>query len=228
MTCWVTRMRSVIHGNALRASPGPRGEQVGPAVIAARCAAASAPRHTGFNSHVCLPHPLWTHEPQRDGPMAGHGIRQRRTRRADGRRRSPRCPTTADRTKTRRGAVSMELCNGATAVALSGGQVALLASAGWTAVDVAALHLLAPACAVPWVRARRPAAHGPSRWTRDAAAAQAVRGTAGPWRCAQTHIATPATIIGTQSHWPMLMPSDRMPRKASGSRKYSAMKRNTP
>ena len=38
----------------------------------------------------------------------------------------------------------------------------------------------------------------------------------------------PATIIGTHSHCPMLMPSASRPRKLSGSRKYSAMKRSTP
>ena len=45
---------------------------------------------------------------------------------------------------------------------------------------------------------------------------------------AQNQSQTPAAIIGTHSHWPMLMPSARMPRKSSGSRKNSAMKRKMP
>ena len=35
---------------------------------------------------------------------------------------------------------------------------------------------------------------------------------AGAWRPNQTHIAAPPRIIGTHSHCPMLMPSDRRPR----------------
>ena len=38
----------------------------------------------------------------------------------------------------------------------------------------------------------------------------------------------PAATIGTHSHWPMLMLSASRPRNASGSRKYSAMKRRMP
>ena len=38
----------------------------------------------------------------------------------------------------------------------------------------------------------------------------------------------PAATIGKHSHWPMLMPSASRPRNASGSRKTSATKRNTP
>ena len=42
------------------------------------------------------------------------------------------------------------------------------------------------------------------------------------------HSHAPNRTIGRLSHWPMLMPSARMPRKLSGSRKYSATKRSTP
>ena len=42
------------------------------------------------------------------------------------------------------------------------------------------------------------------------------------------HSTAPSTIIGSDSHCPMLMPKARMPRKRSGSRKYSATKRSTP
>ena len=45
---------------------------------------------------------------------------------------------------------------------------------------------------------------------------------------AHTHSSTPPRIMGTQSHWPMLMCKARMPRKLSGSRKYSAVKRAAP
>ena len=48
------------------------------------------------------------------------------------------------------------------------------------------------------------------------------------WRPAQAHKSAPPSTMGTHSHWPMLMPSDSSPRCASGSRKNSAIKRNTP
>ena len=50
----------------------------------------------------------------------------------------------------------MELCNGATAVAMSFGSGALLAGVGWTAINLAALPLLALACAALWVRKAKP------------------------------------------------------------------------
>ncbi|WP_415267893.1 MFS transporter [Acidovorax sacchari] len=46
----------------------------------------------------------------------------------------------------------MELCNGATAVVMSFGSGVLLAGIGWTAINLAALPLLALACAVLWIR----------------------------------------------------------------------------
>ena len=45
---------------------------------------------------------------------------------------------------------------------------------------------------------------------------------------AHSHSRAPPTIMGTHSHWPMLMPRAKSPRWASGSRKYSAMKRIKP
>ena len=47
-------------------------------------------------------------------------------------------------------------------------------------------------------------------------------------RSDHSHKATPATIIGTHSHWPMLRLRASRPRKLSGSRKYSATKRSRP
>ena len=49
-------------------------------------------------------------------------------------------------------------------------------------------------------------------------------------RLAQAQTRAPPTIIGTHSHWPMLKPvaAGRSCRKASGSRKYSTMKRKQP
>ena len=44
-------------------------------------------------------------------------------------------------------------------------------------------------------------------------------------RAPTSHSATPASTIGTHSHWPMLRSSASRPRKLSGSRKNSAMKR---
>lgn len=57
---------------------------------------------------------------------------------------------------------------------------------------------------------------------------QALAGSAASRRPHQTHMATPATTMGTHNHCPMLMPIDNRPRKASGSRKNSAVKRSTP
>lgn len=48
------------------------------------------------------------------------------------------------------------------------------------------------------------------------------------WRRAQRHNSKPATIIGMLSHWPMEKLSASRPRKSSGSRANSAVKRNTP
>ncbi len=62
---------------------------------------------------------------------------------------------------------------------------------------------------------------------RSAPHAAHLRPTSG-CLCAHTHSATPAATMGTHSHWPMLIPSDKRPKKASGSRKYSAMKRKLP
>ena len=47
-------------------------------------------------------------------------------------------------------------------------------------------------------------------------------------RYAQTIITTPATIIGSDSHWPIDRPSASSPRKVSGSRANSASEANTP
>src|ERR1035437_4039472 len=46
--------------------------------------------------------------------------------------------------------------------------------------------------------------------------------------CAYNHKPAPAAIIGKHNHWPMLRPSDKSPRKSSGSRKNSAPKRRLP
>ena len=51
---------------------------------------------------------------------------------------------------------------------------------------------------------------------------------AGVPRPPRHHSQTPAAIIGTHSHWPMLRPNARTPRKLSGWRKYSAVKRSAP
>src|SRR5690606_4092352 len=39
---------------------------------------------------------------------------------------------------------------------------------------------------------------------------------------------TPIRIMGSDNHWPMVMPPARTPRKASGSRVYSTRKRKMP
>ncbi len=228
MACWVTRMRSVIHGNALRASPARVASKSGwpslqrdPPQPALSGTLVSAPTfacliHSGLMSlDVAGPCRPW-HPPTKSSAR---------------RWSSPATPVPDNRRPHEERGAARSSIDGAVQRRHGLGPVVRSGClAGQRGLDGRGRVRPAPSGAGlrRAVGARRPAAHGPSRWTRDAAPAQAVRGTAGPWRCAQAHIATPATIMGTQSHWPMLMPSDRMPRKASGSRKYSAMKRNTP